>query len=98
MTDPGSSGGHSQSYNSSRKERGRPNLVICRVCARHRDGFNSTLGVKAKATQFQLPPNSVFAEKSPKKKKKQRRFYEQGFPSTDTSAATPHITHLTALN
>lgn len=35
MTDPGSSGGHSQSYSSSREKREeRANLVICResVC------------------------------------------------------------------
>lgn len=33
MTDPGSSGGHSQSCSSSAQERGeeRPNPVICRV-------------------------------------------------------------------
>lgn len=63
------------------KREGRPNLVICRVCARHRDGFNSTLGVKAKATQFQLPPNSVFAEKSPKKKKSREGFMSKVFPA-----------------
>lgn len=42
------------------KREERPNLVLCRVYARRRDGFNSTLGVKGKPTQLQLPPNSFF--------------------------------------
>lgn len=50
------------------KREERPNLVICRVYARHRDGFNSTLGVKAKPTQLQLPPNSFSQRRVLKKK------------------------------
>ena len=48
------------------KREERPTLVICRVCARRGDGFNSSLGVKKpNQRRSKLPPNSPFAEKNP---------------------------------
>lgn len=62
------------------KREERPNLVICRVCARNGDGFKlHTGGKKAKAAQLQLPPQFRLAEKSPVKKEEQRRVCEEGF-------------------
>lgn len=75
------------------KREERPNLVLCRVYARRRDGFNSTLGVKGKPTQLQLPPNSFFffffpsQRRDLEKKKNKKRLNEEGFRSADTSAA-----------
>lgn len=67
------------------KREGRPNLVICRVCARNGDGFNSTLGVKkkrkGKAAQLQLPPQFRLAEKRPVEKEEQRKVCEKAFAS-----------------
>lgn len=97
MTDPGSSGGHSQSYNSSRKERGETKSSDMQSVCEAQGRLQLHTGGKSQSNT--VPTPTQFRFRSPKeKKKKQRRLYEQGFPSTDTSAATPHITHLTALN
>lgn len=48
------------------KREERPNLVICRVYARHRDDFNSTLGVKSQRRTAPTPTQFFFADKRPK--------------------------------
>lgn len=72
MTDPGSSGGHSQSYSSSRKERGETKSCDMQSICEAQGRLQLHTGGKS---QTQLPPNSF----SPRGvlKKKQKRLYEE---------------------
>lgn len=94
MTDPGSSGGHSQSYSSSRKERGETKSCDMQSVCEERGRLQlHTGGKKAKAAQLQLPPQFRLAEKSPAKKEEQRRVCEEALTNARTLAAIHHITH-----
>lgn len=75
MTDPGSSGGHSQSYSSSRKERGETKSCDMQSICEAQGRLQLHTGGKSQ-TQLQLPPNSF----SPRRvlKKKQKRLHEGG--------------------
>lgn len=74
MTDPGSSGGHSQSYSSSRKERGETKSCDMQSICEAKGRLQIHTGGKTNPTQLQHPPNSPFAEESPRKE--QRRLSE----------------------
>lgn len=58
MTDPGSSGGHSQSYSSSRKERGETKSCDMQSICEAKGRLQIHTGGKTNPTQLQLPPNS----------------------------------------
>ncbi|KAK2891921.1 hypothetical protein Q8A73_017586 [Channa argus] len=76
MTDPGSSGGHSQSYSSSRKKRGETKSCDMQSICEAKGRLQIHTGGKTNPTQLQLPPNSF----SPSRvlQKKQKRLSEEG--------------------
>jgi len=53
------------------KREERPNRVICRVYARHGDGFNCTLGVKSQTNTAPTPTQLLFAKR--RRRRRQQR-------------------------
>lgn len=83
MTDPGSGGGHSQSYSSSRKERGETKSCDMQSICEAQGRLQLHTGVKAKAEQLQLPPQFSSAGSSPKERAEEVE--GESFTAADTS-------------
>lgn len=72
MTDPGSSGGHSQSYSSSRKERGETKSCDMQSICEAQGRLQLHTGGKSQTNTAPTPTQFLFVEKSPEKKKAER--------------------------